>query len=207
MNISLNWNVVGIYIIFMLISYLLGSIPSGLWIGLIFYKKDIRNFGSGNIGATNAFRVLGKVPGISSLIFDVLKGFIPTLIAKVYFPEFNYLALLTGISAICGHLFSLFLKFRGGKGVATGTGVYLALAPVPTLLTAIIFLTAVGLTRMVSVGSITSAIGLAILTLIFYPHDYIFVASTILIALTVVYKHRSNIIRIIKGEENKIQLS
>ncbi len=207
MNISLNWNVAGIYIIFMLISYLLGSIPSGLWIGLIFYKKDIRNFGSGNIGATNAFRVLGKVPGISSLIFDVLKGFIPTLIAKIYFPEFIYLPLLTGISAISGHLFSLFLKFQGGKGVATGTGVYLALAPVPTLLTAIIFLTAVGLTRMVSVGSITSAIGLAILTLIFYPHDYIFVACTILIAITVVYKHRSNIIRIMKGEENKIQFS
>ncbi len=204
MNINLEWDYLWPYPFFIIISYLLGSIPSGLWIGLIFYKKDIRNFGSGNIGATNAYRVLGKVPGISALIFDLLKGFVPTLIAKIYFPQFPYLALLTGISAICGHLFSIFLKFKGGKGVATGTGVYLALAPVPTLLTAVIFVIAVGLTRMVSVGSITSAIGLAILTLIFYPQDYVFVGCTTLIALTVVYKHRSNIKRIIRGEENKI---
>ncbi|MCX8065391.1 MAG: glycerol-3-phosphate 1-O-acyltransferase PlsY, partial [Candidatus Hydrogenedentes bacterium] len=196
MNITFDWNLFGFYMLFILIAYIAGSIPTGLWIGLIFYKKDIRQFGSGNIGATNAYRVLGKVPGILALIVDLLKGFIPALVAKVYFPHYHYLALLAGVSAICGHMFSVFLKFKGGKGVATGTGVYLALAPIPTLLTALIFLIAVGLTKMVSVGSISSAIGLAILTLIFYPRDYIFVGCTFLVALTVVYKHRSNIKRI-----------
>lgn len=204
MNIGADWNILGIYILFTMVSYIGGSIPTGLWIGLIFYKKDIRNFGSGNIGATNAYRVLGKIPGIVALIVDLLKGFIPAFIAKLYFSQYPYLGLLAGISAIFGHMFSLFLKFKGGKGVATGTGVYLALAPIPTLLTGIIFLIAVGTTRMVSMGSITSAIGLAILTLIFYPNDYAFVFCTFLVAITVVYKHRANIKRILKGEENRI---
>ncbi len=191
------------YILPMFLSYLLGSIPTGLWIGLLFYKKDIRKYGSGNIGATNALRVLGKIPGAIALLFDALKGFVPVILVKTFLPEYSYLPLFVGISAIFGHLFSIFLLFKGGKGVATGTGVYLALAPIPTLIAGIVFFISAFSTRMVSVGSISSAITLAILTLFLYKNDIIFVIITCLIAILVVYKHRSNIQRIIRGEENK----
>lgn len=191
------------YILPILFAYFLGSIPTGLWIGLIFYKKDIRQYGSGNIGATNALRILGKVPGTIALLFDALKGFIPVVLVKIYLSEYPYLPLLVGISAIFGHLFSIFLLFKGGKGVATGTGVYLALAPIPTLISGIVFFVSAFTTRMVSVGSISSAITLALLTSFFYKNDMIFVIITCLIAILVVYKHRSNIQRIIRGEENK----
>ncbi|HOK08665.1 MAG TPA: glycerol-3-phosphate 1-O-acyltransferase PlsY [Candidatus Hydrogenedens sp.] len=192
-----------IYPVAILIGYVLGSVPTGLWIGIVFYKKDIRKFGSGNIGATNAFRVLGKIPGIISLAIDVLKGFIPVLLAKLILVNYPYLPLMVGISAIFGHLFSIFLLFKGGKGVATGTGVYLALAPIPTLIAGIVFLVMAFSTRMVSVGSITSAIALAILVSIIHSNDVIFVIITLSIAILVIYKHRSNIQRIIRGEENK----
>lgn len=191
------------YILPIFFSYLLGSIPTGLWIGLVFYKKDIRKFGSGNIGATNALRVLGKIPGAIALLFDALKGFLPVILAKTFLSEYSYLPLFLGISAIFGHLFSIFLVFKGGKGVATGTGVYLALAPIPTLIAGIVFFITAFSTRMVSVGSISSAITLAILTLFLYKNDIIFVIITCFIAILVVYKHRSNIQRIIRGEENK----
>lgn len=191
------------YILPMFIAYLIGSIPTGLWIGLVFYKKDIRKYGSGNIGATNALRVLGKIPGAVALLFDALKGFLPVILTKVYLSDYSYLPLLVGISAILGHLFSIFLFLKGGKGVATGTGVYLALAPVPTLIAGIVFFISAFSTRMVSVGSISSAIALAVLTFFFHKNDMIFVIITFLIAILVVYKHRSNIQRIIRGEENK----
>lgn len=191
------------YILPILLAYLLGSIPTGLWIGLIFYKKDIRKFGSGNIGATNALRVLGKIPGAIALLFDALKGFIPVVMVKIYLSDYPYLPLLVGIFAIFGHLFSIFLFFKGGKGVATGTGVYFALAPIPTLISGIVFFIFAFTTRMVSVGSISSAITLAILIFLFYKNDTIFIIITSLIAILVVYKHRSNIQRIIRGEENK----
>jgi len=196
-------NTYWIYPVAILIGYVLGSVPTGLWIGIVFYKKDIRKFGSGNIGATNAFRVLGKIPGIISLAIDVLKGFIPVLLAKLILVNYPYLPLMVGISAIFGHLFSIFLLFKGGKGVATGTGVYLALAPIPTLIAGIVFLVMAFSTRMVSVGSITSAIALAILVSIIHSNDVIFVIITLSIAILVIYKHRSNIQRIIRGEENK----
>jgi len=191
------------YILPMFFSYLLGSIPTGLWIGLLFYKKDIRKYGSGNIGATNALRVLGKIPGAIALLLDALKGFVPVILVKTFLSEYSYLPLFTGISAIFGHLFSIFLLFKGGKGVATGTGVYLALAPIPTLIAGLVFFIFAFSTRMVSVGSISSAITLAILTLFLYKNDIIFVIITCLVAILVVYKHRSNIQRIIRGEENK----
>ena len=191
------------YILPMFFSYLLGSIPTGLWIGLLFYKKDIRKYGSGNIGATNALRVLGKIPGAIALLLDALKGFVPVILVKTFLSEYSYLPLFTGISAIFGHLFSIFILFKGGKGVATGTGVYLALAPIPTLIAGLVFSIFAFSTRMVSVGSISSAITLAILTLFLYKNDIIFVIITCLVAILVVYKHRSNIQRIIRGEENK----
>ncbi|HOV32864.1 MAG TPA: glycerol-3-phosphate 1-O-acyltransferase PlsY [Candidatus Hydrogenedens sp.] len=197
-------NNIWVYVLIIFLGYLAGSIPTGFWIGLVFYKKDIRKFGSGNIGATNAMRVLGKIPGVIALIVDALKGFIPVFLTKYYLPDdYTYLPLLVGISAIFGHLFSIFLLFKGGKGVATGTGVYLALAPIPTVIAGVIFLITAFSTRMVSVGSISAAITLAILTLFFYKNDIIFVIATFLIAILVVYKHRSNIQRIIRGEENR----
>lgn len=198
-----NYQSILTYVLFVLGAYLLGSIPTGLWIGLLIYKKDIRQFGSGNIGATNTFRILGKVPGIIALIVDVMKGFIPVLIAKFYFSHLLYLPLITGICAICGHLFSAFLRFKGGKGVATGTGVYLAIAPIPTLIAGVIFLISAFTTRMISVGSVLSAITLAILIALMYKSDILLVVCTCLIAFMILFKHRSNIKRIIRGEENK----
>src|ERR1044071_9941862 len=112
-----------------LASYLLGSIPTGYWLGLAWKGIDIRKHGSGNLGATNVFRVLGKWPGFGTLAFDILKGWIPVHLAMRFFPGRLALAIGAGLSAIVGHTASLFVRFRGGKGVATSASVFAALLP------------------------------------------------------------------------------
>ena len=112
-------------------SYVLGSVPTGLWLGLKLRNIDIREHGSRNIGATNTLRVLGRKLGIITLAMDVLKGWLPVAFA-LWLGVWDYLPILCGLAAILGHTFSLFLRFRGGKGVATSTGVFLGLAPLPS---------------------------------------------------------------------------
>ncbi len=188
----------------LLASYAAGSIPSGLWFGLWLRGVDIREHGSRNIGATNTLRVLGKKLGGMTLAFDVLKGLLPVAAAGFVPSPLapGLLPVLCGMAAILGHTFSLFLKFKGGKGVATSTGVFLALAPWQTLLAAAVFGLVVWRTRMVSAGSISAAAALLAAVLAGGADTPVTVVAVI-IAVLVVYKHRANIGRILRGEENR----
>ncbi len=196
-------------ILFIVLAYILGALPNGVWIGKYFKNIDIRNYGSKNSGATNAYRVLGARYGIMVLIADALKGFLPPFIASKYGVEGNYL-LLIGMIAIVGHTLSFFLNFKGGKGVATSLGVFLFLIPNITLTLLILFIVVVAITRYISLGSIIASIMLPILTY-FYPikngMDRVpLVIMTALIGGFVVYKHKSNIGRLLNGTENKFKL-
>jgi len=187
------------------LSYVLGSIPTGLWLGRALRGIDIREHGSKNIGATNTLRVLGKPLGAAALVGDMLKGAIPvfyfgTLTSDALLPI--PLPLACGIAAILGHSFSLFLKFQGGKGVATSAGVFFALLPIPTLIAAIVFGVTVWRTRMVSLGSILAAVTLTVVAML-SPASFALHVIVLLVATLVIWKHRSNIGRIMRGEENK----
>lgn len=185
----------------LLCSYALGSMPTGLWLGLWLRGVDIRAHGSRNIGATNTLRVLGKGLGALALLGDMAKGLAAVLLfARL--GDWAYLPLVCGLAAILGHSFSLFLRFRGGKGVATSTGVYIALAPWPTLIAAVFFGIVAATTHMVSAASITAAIVLT-LCLFLFPASWPLRLITLLIAVLVIVKHRENIKRILRGEENR----
>lgn len=224
------------YILVALGAYLLGSIPTGF---LVAKAKgiDIRSVGSGNIGATNAMRVLGKPAGIFVLVMDLLKGFAACFLGKLIFQllvhpvSHNYLGdpsslqyqfhmafhdhgkmmeyapVIAGIFVVLGHNYTCWLKFKGGKGVATTAGVYLALAPWPLFIALSVFILAVLLTRYVSVGSITSAIALTAAVWawpVSPPHNNLFlgIVTTALGALAI-YKHKANIQRLRAGTENR----
>ena len=175
--------------------------PTGLWLGLWLRGVDIRAHGSRNIGATNTLRVLGKGLGALALLGDVAKGLIAVLLfARA--GDWVHLPLVCGLAAILGHTFSLFLRFRGGKGVATSTGVYIGLAPWPTLIAAIFFGIVAATTRMVSAASISAAVALT-LCLFLFPASWPLRLITLLIAVLVIVKHRENIKRILRGEENR----
>ncbi|MPR75148.1 glycerol-3-phosphate 1-O-acyltransferase, partial [Listeria monocytogenes] len=146
-------------ILLSLLAYVIGSIPSGLWIGKIFYKKDIRDFGSGNLGATNSFRVLGIKAGSIVTVMDILKGTVATLLP--FFFQLNvdhHFWLLTGAFAIIGHSFPLFAGFRGGKAVATSAGVILAYAPLLFVAALVVFLVTLKLSKYVSLSSMIGAL-------------------------------------------------
>lgn len=187
-------------IIQMLIAYLLGSIPSGVWIGKVFYKTDIRDYGSGNTGATNTFRILGPKAGVFALTLDVLKGTLATLIPIWLKTDIH--PIFIGIFAILGHVFSLYIHFKGGKAVATSAGVALAIHPLFLLAFVGVFLIILYVTSMVSVASMLSVIGAAIFSM--FLGDPIFSVVVWLIAITIVYLHRENIGRIKSGTENRV---
>ncbi|MDZ5761819.1 Glycerol-3-phosphate acyltransferase [Candidatus Cyrtobacter comes] len=180
-----------------LLSYICGSIPSGLILGLVLNKGDIRNSGSGNIGATNAVRVGGKFFGLLVFILDFLKAFIPTSIVAYYYKDSFY----TSISAlsIIGHIFPIWLKFKGGKGVATSFGYIAAINFYIFLLTLSIWVAIFLKTRISSIASLLSIISPVIISL-FYEDMYIF-TSCISIAALVYCKHISNIMRLTSGKE------
>lgn len=191
-------------ILLSLLAYVIGSIPSGLWIGKIFYKKDIRDFGSGNLGATNAFRVLGVKAGSIVTIMDILKGTVATL--RPFFFQLNvdhHFWLLTGAFAIIGHSFPLFAGFRGGKAVATSAGVILAYAPLLFVAALVVFLVTLKLSKYVSLSSMIGA--LAALLISFFLGDWILIILVACIAIFVIWRHRANISRIRNGEEPKIK--
>ena len=185
----------------LLLSYVLGSVPTGLWLGLRLRGVDIREHGSKNIGATNTLRVLGRTLGALALAADMAKGLVPVLVAA-RFASWEHLPLGCGLAAILGHSFSIFLSFRGGKGVATSTGVFLGLAPLPTLIAAVVFGAVIAATRMVGAGSVSAAVAMCIAISLF-PSSLAVRVVTVLVALLVLVKHRSNIARIVRGEENK----
>ncbi|EGY1136767.1 TPA: glycerol-3-phosphate 1-O-acyltransferase PlsY [Listeria monocytogenes] len=191
-------------ILLSLLAYMIGSIPSGLWIGKIFYKKDIRDFGSGNLGATNSFRVLGIKAGSIVTVMDILKGTVATLLP--FFFQLNvdhHFWLLTGAFAIIGHSFPLFAGFRGGKAVATSAGVILAYAPLLFVAALVVFLVTLKLSKYVSLSSMIGALAALIISL--FMGDWILIILVACIALFVIWRHRANITRIRNGEEPKIK--
>ncbi len=190
-------------IIYLFLAYLIGSLPTGYLIGRFTQGIDIRKLGSGNIGATNVLRILGKEAAIFTLLFDFAKGYIPTLIVQQRF--LGIFPLLVGITLILGHTWTIFLKFRGGKGVATGAGVFFALFPLPALFTVVVFILLVVLTGYVSVGSMGSALFLP-LSIWFIEHSLMFSLLTLFIAFLIIFNHRRNIQRLIQGKENKFTL-
>ncbi|MBC1251781.1 glycerol-3-phosphate 1-O-acyltransferase PlsY [Listeria welshimeri] len=191
-------------ILLSLLAYVIGSIPSGLWIGKIFYKKDIRDFGSGNLGATNSFRVLGIKAGSIVTVMDILKGTVATLLPFFFQLHVDHhFWLLTGAFAIIGHSFPLFAGFRGGKAVATSAGVILAYAPLLFVAALIIFLLTLKISKYVSLSSMIAALAALLISL--FMGDWILIILIACITLFVVWRHRANITRIRNGEEPKIK--
>lgn len=182
-------------------AYLIGSIPFGLIIGKLIWKKDLRQYGSHNIGATNAWRVLGKKAGILIFILDFLKGQIGVFLGAYCLASPGAMV-LGGLFAVIGHMFPLFAAFKGGKGVATGLGVLAALMPKVTIIVAIFWLVVVLLTRYVSVASIGAAVLATILAAAFKEPTPYFV-FTLVAAIMIVLRHRENIARLKSGRENR----
>lgn len=183
-----------------IIGYLLGSIPSGVWIGKYFFNKDIRNYGSGNMGTTNTFRVLGKKAGITVLLLDMLKGSLTALLPFFFGVHVN--ALLIGLSAILGHAFPIFAGFKGGKAVATSVGVLLVYNPLFFVIAWAFFLTTLYLTSMVSVASM---VGFTLLSIVsFFFQDRLLTTVALVLTIFVFIRHWSNIERIKNGTENMV---
>lgn len=189
-------------------AYLLGSIPFSFILGKVLKGIDLREYGSRNVGATNALRVLGWKTGLLALILDMLKGYGAILIARSLAPQSNILLISVGFAAILGHIFTIFLRFKGGKGVATSAGVFAALMPVSFIVALLSFLIITVITRYVSLGSLVAAVMLLIMqTLItlqdgFYNAEYLILV--IIVALFIIIKHIPNINRLIDGTENKV---
>lgn len=185
-------------------SYLLGSIPTGLWLGKAWKGIDVRQQGSGNLGATNVFRVLGAGPGALTLALDILKGFAAVALAKCCYPGILQTSVIAGICAILGHTMSIFVRFRGGKGVATSGGVFLGLLPIPTLAALLTFAIVFGVSRYVSVGSLSAA---AVLVGASFAQGAPAMLSwmAVAVALLVTWTHRGNIQRLMNGTENRIE--
>lgn len=189
------------YIWSAVIGYLVGSIPIGFLVVRQLYRIDIRRYGSGNIGFTNVFRTAGLAPGLVVLAGDILKGVLAVLLGQWLGGETA--GMLGGLAAIAGHNWSLFLRFSGGRGVATGAGVFLALAPKVLAVAALIWVLTVACTRYVSLGSILGAISVPISVLIFHDSALLFVFG-LLAAAFVIYRHRPNIKRLLNGTEYKL---
>jgi acyl phosphate:glycerol-3-phosphate acyltransferase len=191
------------FIILLALAYLVGSIPFGVVVGKVFYGVDVRQHGSGNVGTTNVFRVLGKKAGAVVMVCDILKGYVPAAIAAALFTP--WAAIFVAAAPVIGHIYSIFLKGKGGKGIATGAGVVLALVP---LAFAIIFTTwilLILLTRYVSVASLVAAVLVPVLTIAFdEPLPY--QIAGVLVALLVWWAHRGNIRRLLAGEEHRVRL-
>lgn len=182
------------------VAYLLGSIPTGFILGA-WAGVDIRKSGSGNVGATNVARVMGKRQGIYTLVADTAKGFLPVFIAL----ELGFsttVAAIVAVAAFLGHLFPIFLKFKGGKGVATALGVFLALAPWATLILILLFAVVVFVSRIVSLGSMITAMAAPVVLWLFsYPA--VLIEASAFLAVMIILRHRGNIERLVAGTEPK----
>ena len=199
----------------LLTAYLLGSIPTAVWVGHYFKGIDIREHGSQNAGATNTFRVLGKRFGWMVLLTDVVKGTtaacLPYFLAQSAFSgykdEFLILQLVGGFSAVVGHVFPVFAGFRGGKGVATSLGIVIGINPYAAIMCLIIFLTVFLSSRYVSLGAITASLCFPFISYFMINEDArIMIIFTIVLGALVILAHRKNIDRLLKGQENKMNL-
>ena len=185
-----------------LFGYLLGSVPTGLLLAKFFSKVDPRKTGSRNIGATNIFRTAGKGLGILTLAGDVLKGMIPIGVAIQLGISDLWLAAV-GLSTFLGHIFPIFLGFRGGKGVATALGVYLVISPIAVLMEFLLFAGLVWKWRYISLGSICCAITIPVLIAFFRSDSQAYFILSVIIAALILYRHQENIVRLLQGTENK----
>ena len=191
----------------LLVSYLYGSIPTAIWIGKAFYGIDVREYGSGNAGATNTFRILGKKAGIPVLLIDILKGFLavylPVLVhfgtQTILDGELINIQILAAITAVLGHVFPIFAGFKGGKGVATSLGIIIGSHPPTALVCLTLFLIVFLTTKFVSFGAICSSIAFPIvLVFIFKTTDFSLILFSIFLSFAVIFAHRKNITRLIK---------
>lgn len=193
-------------------AYLLGSIPTAVWIGKAFYGIDVREFGSGNAGATNTFRVLGKKAGFPVLFIDILKGSAAVALAflgPISFesPDFRNLQLGLGVAVLIGHIFPVFAGFRGGKGVATILGVVMCILPLTCCVALLVFFTVLISTRFVSLSSMMAGIAFPfILHFVMHNDEKVLTIFSITVAVLLVITHRKNIVRLFKNQESKINL-
>ncbi len=192
-------------------AYLLGSIPTAVWVGKAFYKVDVRNEGSGNAGATNVIRVLGLKAGIPVLLVDVLKGYFAVILVKPImlacgiadYPP--YIEILAAVAAVLGHTLPLFAGFRGGKGVATLLGVGFGLFPYAAWVAVGIFAVILFFTHYVSLGSITAGVSFPLFVgFVFHPPHWTYMVLAVMVALFLPWTHRKNIRRLLDGTESKM---
>ena len=197
-------------IIGLILAYLLGSIPTGLWIGQLFFKKNLREYGSGNTGTTNTFRILGKTAGTVTFAIDFFKGTLATLLPLLL--HINGISpMIFGLLAVLGHTFPIFAGFKGGKAVATSAGVVLGFSPAFFVYLIVIFASILYLGSMISLASVLSAV-IAILSALLFPlvgfilpsYDLFFTLIIIALALIIILRHRENMVRIKKKQENLI---
>lgn len=197
-------------ILLLVVAYLLGSIPTAVWVGKYFYNIDVREHGSGNAGATNVFRVLGKKAGIPVLIIDVLKGLFATLLASYSTLANNSSELINfqlclGAVALIGHIFPVFASFRGGKGIATLLGIIIAIVPSAAMLAILVFILVLVSSKIVSLSSMIAAIAFPIIIIFIQKtNEMSLITFSLLISIIVIITHRKNIVRILKKEEGKI---
>ncbi|PQE99436.1 glycerol-3-phosphate acyltransferase [Enterococcus faecium] len=198
-------------ILLLILAYLLGSIPSGVWIGKLFFKKDIRQHGSGNTGTTNTFRVLGKTAGIVVLLMDILKGTLATCLPMIFHLS-GINPLWFGVCAILGHTFPIFAGFEGGKAVATSAGMLLGFNPVFFVYSCIIFIVSLFCTSMVSLSSMISAVLITLSTIVL-PYvapvilakpNWLLTIIAFLVSSFIFYRHKDNIKRIRNHTESRI---
>lgn len=200
-------------ILCIVVSYLIGSMPTALWIGKAFYGIDIREHGSGNSGATNTFRVLGKKAGTAVLLIDVIKGLTAaSLVRYLGFIEpgsvrYVNLQLLFGLSSVLGHVFPIYCRFKGGKGIATLFGMVIGIHYLSALACLLLFVIVLFSTRYVSLSSILAAVAFPLIAILVYNNEEpLFVAFGIAAAIMVVMTHQKNIVRLVAGNENKAKL-
>ena len=198
--------------IFLFTAYLLGSIPTSVWIGKLFFNIDVREFGSGNAGATNTFRVLGKKAGIPVLIIDILKG--SAAVALSYSSGFDpgsdffiNFQIALGVASLIGHIFPIFAGFRGGKGVATLLGVVICIHPVACSIALLVFLAVLFTTRYVSLSSMSAGLSFPIILNVIFKNDNPnLMIFSILVAVILVITHRKNITRLLNKQETRVRL-
>jgi glycerol-3-phosphate acyltransferase PlsY len=188
-------------ILFVMAAYVSGSLPVGVWIGN-WVGVDVRRAGSGNIGATNVARTAGRRAGLLTLLGDVAKGVVPTLLARLMLTD-PWAIALTGLAAVFGHLFSVFLRFSGGKGVATALGVFVVLTPAAAALSVLLFAVTAFLTGYISLASILGAVALPPVAIVCgYPAPSSVVATVI--AISIIVRHRDNLSRLRSGVEPRL---
>ena len=185
----------------LILAYLMGSIPTGVIVGKAFGNVDPRTQGSKNIGATNVFRTAGKKLGIVTLLGDILKGLIPVAITRGNLDSYFWIGAVA-LAAFLGHLYPIFLNFKGGKGIATGLGVFLALSPLPAILSLLVFGAVLWRWRFVSLGSLSATAAFPVLLALLDPHR-IYIPFALIIGVLILYRHRENIERMLAGNESK----